>query len=256
MGKSVGPQEVAPLVKSKTVRKASRVRRIPRSHRPAFLPEILRAARRKSAPLAVSRTDRDGTYLLSCGAERRVVRLETARVQAVTAERAFLAAPGACIVWAVCTVPGKRRRPIWRYRFLAPGALPESSGKAGRRADPTVEIPASAFGPSLDPDGLLAELFPGLRRRPAAVRRELSLHEAMALVLKECPGRTATLRYLSAEIGRRALCMGKPGDKIEPGEIRARARRFENLFLIVPPSQVRLYENAVFPDSGPESRSS
>jgi hypothetical protein len=69
---------------------------------------------------------------------------------------------------------------------------------------------------------------------------QMTLHEAMRMVLLECPNQTASFQDLSAEIARRGLYIRGDGQAAPPAEVSARAGVYTNLFERVPPGQVRL----------------
>ena len=67
---------------------------------------------------------------------------------------------------------------------------------------------------------------------PSYSRSGLKLHEAMEVILKECPNRTASFQFLSDEIWRLGLYTQKSGDKAPPGQIRLRARNYPQFEII------------------------
>lgn len=68
----------------------------------------------------------------------------------------------------------------------------------------------------------------------------MTLHEAMKIVLKECPGKTATFEYISDEIHKRGLYNQKAGGKAPSSQIRLRARKHPHMFEVIPSNKVRL----------------
>src|SRR5690242_11899436 len=71
-------------------------------------------------------------------------------------------------------------------------------------------------------------------------RNQMTLHEAMRMILEERPDQTASFRDLSAEIARRGLYLRADGHPAPPTELSARAGVYNHLFERVPPGQVRL----------------
>ena len=80
------------------------------------------------------------------------------------------------------------------------------------------------------------------------VRREgFTLHEAMRIVLLECPDHIAEQIYLAEVINQRQLYRKRTGDPISAGQTGARARRYPRLFEKMPmnretgePARIRL----------------
>jgi hypothetical protein len=68
----------------------------------------------------------------------------------------------------------------------------------------------------------------------------MTLHEAMRLVLIQCPSATASFTYLSDEIWRRGLYRQKSGGKAPISQLKLRARNYPHLFNIMPEGQVQL----------------
>jgi hypothetical protein len=87
---------------------------------------------------------------------------------------------------------------------------------------------------------------PRIHKSPANTRRvvrmsdQLTLHEAMRIVLQESPGRTATFTSVAYAIAKRGLYSQKEGGNAPAGQIRLRARKYPHLFDIIPPDKVRL----------------
>lgn len=66
-------------------------------------------------------------------------------------------------------------------------------------------------------------------KRPAA---SMTLHEAMASVLRQAPSGRLTARELADEINQRDLYRMRDGRPVAPGQIHARARNYGHLFAI------------------------
>jgi hypothetical protein len=62
----------------------------------------------------------------------------------------------------------------------------------------------------------------------------LTLHEAIAVVLLNCTGRTATVEAIAAEINRRQLYVRKDGKALPPYQVKMRTQlskgRYQHLF--------------------------
>ena len=69
---------------------------------------------------------------------------------------------------------------------------------------------------------------------------KITLHEAMEIVLSECPNKTATFEHVSSEIASRKLYYRRDGDFPPPYQIGMRVRKYPHLFDIIPPDKVRL----------------
>lgn len=77
------------------------------------------------------------------------------------------------------------------------------------------------------------------------IARKLKLHEAMAVVLQDCPGRTATFKGVADEIARQGLYRQQSGGDAPPSQIRLRAKNYDHLFEIIRPDRVRLKWDAL-----------
>jgi HB1, ASXL, restriction endonuclease HTH domain len=80
-----------------------------------------------------------------------------------------------------------------------------------------------------------AELELLVRRARAALGEELpsghmTLHEAMAVVLREQSDRQMTVRELAAEVNRRELYRKRDGSLLEASQVHARAKNYSRLF--------------------------
>jgi hypothetical protein len=73
-------------------------------------------------------------------------------------------------------------------------------------------------------------------------KSELTLHEAMRIILLEQPGRKAQTQAISDEIARRGLYRQKSGGVAHAGQIRIRAVKYPRLFEMVDRDTVRLVE--------------
>lgn len=71
---------------------------------------------------------------------------------------------------------------------------------------------------------------------------DLTLHEAMRIVLSERPDHTASTQTLSDEIARRGLYHQKTGGVAHSGQIRIRAVKYPALFRMVNQDTVRLIQ--------------
>ena len=60
--------------------------------------------------------------------------------------------------------------------------------------------------------------------------KKITLHEAMKIVLEECPNRTASTEHISHEIIERKLYTQKDGGDVFPDQIFLRARKYPHLF--------------------------
>ena len=69
---------------------------------------------------------------------------------------------------------------------------------------------------------------------------QLTLHEAMQLVLSERPNFTATTSELGEEIGQRGLYLRGDGTFPKAQQINARARKYPRLFKFIEPGLVQL----------------
>jgi HB1, ASXL, restriction endonuclease HTH domain len=75
-----------------------------------------------------------------------------------------------------------------------------------------------------------------IRRARAALGEEepppghVTLHDAMAIVLREQPDRQMTVRELAAEINRRRLYRKRDGSLLEASQVHARAKNYSRLF--------------------------
>lgn len=58
------------------------------------------------------------------------------------------------------------------------------------------------------------------------------LHEAMEIILKECPNREATFQYISDEIWKRDLYHQKAGGRAPASQIRLRAKNYSQFKII------------------------
>jgi len=63
-----------------------------------------------------------------------------------------------------------------------------------------------------------------------APNSRLTLHDAMALVLKENNNRWITVQELADEINRRRLYEKRDRSLVEPGQIHARANKYDHMF--------------------------
>lgn len=61
-------------------------------------------------------------------------------------------------------------------------------------------------------------------------RPSLTLHQAMALVLRDCTDRTVDQVFLAAEINRRRLYWQKNGNPLRLSQIGPRAKNYPHLF--------------------------
>jgi len=66
--------------------------------------------------------------------------------------------------------------------------------------------------------------------QPEGEAQRLSLHDAMAEVLKSAPERMMRARDLAAEIDRRGLYRMRDGRPVEPQQIHARTGNYPHLF--------------------------
>jgi hypothetical protein len=71
-------------------------------------------------------------------------------------------------------------------------------------------------------------------------RPKFTLHEAMAIVLKDAPNFTATINFLSEEIWERELYWQKNGDKAFPEQIFLRARKYPSIFEVIDRQTLKL----------------
>ena len=67
-----------------------------------------------------------------------------------------------------------------------------------------------------------------------------TLHEAMVIILEECPNKSTTSDFLSNEISKRNLYKQKTGGIAHPVQILLRARKYPELFEVVGNKVVRL----------------
>ena len=71
-------------------------------------------------------------------------------------------------------------------------------------------------------------------------RPKFSLHEAMALVLKDAPNYTASTTFLSDEIWERELYWQKNGSKAFPEQMFLRAREYPAIFRVIDKDTIQL----------------
>ena len=71
-------------------------------------------------------------------------------------------------------------------------------------------------------------------------RPDLTLHEAMAIVLKDAPNFTASTVFLSDDIWNRKLYWQKDGGKAFPDQIYLRAREYPSVFEAIDRNTIRL----------------
>jgi hypothetical protein len=69
---------------------------------------------------------------------------------------------------------------------------------------------------------------------------QLTLHEAIKVVLQDCPNRTGTFTFVANEIAKRGLYSQREGGDAPASQIGLRARKYPNLFEIIPPDKVRV----------------
>ena len=67
--------------------------------------------------------------------------------------------------------------------------------------------------------------------QPSSAPGELTLHEAMTLVLQRTPDGRLPAAELASEINRRGLYRMRGGRPVQPGQIHARARNYVHLFV-------------------------
>jgi HTH-type transcriptional regulator/antitoxin HigA len=80
---------------------------------------------------------------------------------------------------------------------------------------------------------------------------ELTLHEAIRIVLLNRVSRTATTKEISAEIQKRNLYTRKDGDAARAKQINARVKQYPTWFEFAGPGQVRLVSDSrIKPNSG------
>lgn len=65
-------------------------------------------------------------------------------------------------------------------------------------------------------------------------RQQLTLHEAMVLVLRECPGQMAEQTYLFQVIKQRDLYRERDGSPVKQNQIAPRAKNYSHLFEKIP----------------------
>ena len=65
-------------------------------------------------------------------------------------------------------------------------------------------------------------------------RPDLTLHDAMELILKQCEDQTAEQVYLAREINRHRLYWRIDGDPVKSGQIGARAKNYPHKFAKIP----------------------
>lgn len=78
------------------------------------------------------------------------------------------------------------------------------------------------------------------RPQGSAMSDQSTLHEAMRIVLQGRPNRTATFASVAKEIADRSLYSQRVGGSAPASQIRLRARKYPDVFEIVPPDKVRL----------------
>lgn len=71
---------------------------------------------------------------------------------------------------------------------------------------------------------------------------KLTLHKAMALVLKEQPEQTASLEALLYEINHRQLFANKDGTRADKKQILYRAQKHDKYFAIIDDAGIKLIE--------------
>lgn len=77
------------------------------------------------------------------------------------------------------------------------------------------------------------------------MKKSLFLHEAIAVVLKDRPDRTATFKEISSEIAKRGLYFRKK-DNLPPPDYQIKMRttlaggRYHHMFEFIPPDKIRL----------------
>ena len=76
------------------------------------------------------------------------------------------------------------------------------------------------------------------------MEKKLKLHEAMEIILLECPDRTSTFKYVSEEIYKRKLYLQKKGTIAPPSQIRLRAKNYEQ-FEVIRPDKVSLLRKTI-----------
>lgn len=67
-----------------------------------------------------------------------------------------------------------------------------------------------------------------------------TLHEAMRMVLEDCPNRTATTEQITKEVIGRKLYFQKNGGDVFPDQIFLRARKYPQLFELTGRTIVKL----------------
>lgn len=75
-----------------------------------------------------------------------------------------------------------------------------------------------------------AEAVQRSRHRPPLSLKNLTLHEAIEMVLEEEGNRWMTVRELAEAINSRDLYRKKDGSKVEANQIHARAKNYAHLF--------------------------
>ena len=65
-------------------------------------------------------------------------------------------------------------------------------------------------------------------------RPDLTLHDAMELILKQCEDQTAEQVYLACEINRRRLYWQMDGGPVKSSQIGARAKNYPRTFAKIP----------------------
>lgn len=68
----------------------------------------------------------------------------------------------------------------------------------------------------------------------------MTLHEAMQMVLNDCPNKSATTDFISEEIAKRNLYRQKTGGVAHPAQIFLRARKYPHLFELIENKIIRL----------------
>jgi len=79
-----------------------------------------------------------------------------------------------------------------------------------------------------------------ITRKTVPLSDQLTLHEAMRIILQEFPSRTATFNSVANAIAKRGLYSQKEGGDAPSSQIRLRARKYPQLFEVIPPDRVRL----------------
>jgi hypothetical protein len=74
---------------------------------------------------------------------------------------------------------------------------------------------------------------------------KMTLHDAMRIVLAECPEHKATTSSISEEISKRGLYERKDGQAARATQINARARQYPEMFEFAEPGVVRLVSNSL-----------